>query len=43
METHNTEKRDTCSMIRKIEALQPFSLFVLMVMISVSDPTTTDT
>ncbi len=39
METDNTEKRDTCAMIKKIKASTPFYLFVLMVMISVSDPT----
>ena len=39
MEIDTIEKRDTCYVIQKIEALQPFYLFVLIVMISVSDPT----
>jgi hypothetical protein len=43
MKTHNTEKRDICKMIRKIEALQPFYSFVIKEMIYQSDPTTSET
>jgi hypothetical protein len=42
METDHTKKRDTCTMIRK-RLCSLLSFFALMVIISVSDPTASET